>query len=459
MAPRSRRLGALTLVLAVLWICFITAANPLRHSGYYDSQERVVLPPRAPPQTTEPANDDTAVEETSYKTCHADCVARNKQRPNVVRQTCTADSLNEHCASTYTAERMHDVCHLLCASQHPADCSKARFYVVRDDWAQGYGSDLHYRMANMVNAISAGRVLAFAAKSLWTHDADPIPACAARWNMCYYRPFTPCTLPADWSARALHLESRTNRTLLLEINGTRHQFVSVSAVMNDAVGRALGVTGARPLGPNHTALTKSLNTAFWMPQLAQFMFRPSARFMHDTVAPLVRKTFGGGGGSLPDKYLAVFMRAGDKFREAKLFGAHEFFAAVDTTTRKHGIQHVYVSSDSALNINATVALARDRRPDLLLYYVPYERQPAGLALHDVVRLAPTGPPAPRALTPQHRMYGTPRIRALLDLAITDLYISSHAHAFVGTRTSNWCRLVDELRLANGGYGARYISLD
>jgi len=106
-------------------------------------------------------------------------------------------------------------------------------------------------------------------------------------------------------------------------------------------------------------------------------------------------------------------------------------------------KHVYISSDSNAIINAVTRDYAPTVPHLQFYHIDYNREAAGLNMSYL----------------KHHIWSRPEVRALIDIGLSDLYIASKAIAWVGTLSSNWCRLQNEIRCANGRCGSEYHSLD
>ena len=189
---------------------------------------------------------------------------------------------------------------------------------------------------------------------------------------------------------------------------------------------------------------RALSSKYWLSQFVAFLYRPNHFMLNTTIIPMVRTVFHDEfkEALFPKRFIGIFMRAGDKFKEAKLMSPNDFFERLDNRSRQFGISHVYINSDSLTNFRMIQELAGKSRPDLKLYFISYNRSESGLTLA------------------QLRMkFSTRHIRELINIALTDLWIQKHAHFWIGTLSSNWCRFINELRLANGGYGVRYETLD
>lgn len=95
---------------------------------------------------------------------------------------------------------------------------------------------------------------------------------------------------------------------------------------------------------------------------------------------------------------------------------------------------VYFGTDDALVLSDVV---RSYSKKCNLTWIGFHRETKGLTFEETLT---------RAYSP------TVEWQVLVSLA--DLYISSLADIFVGTLSSNWCRLADVLRKAHGKSGCR-----
>ena len=88
------------------------------------------------------------------------------------------------------------------------------------------------------------------------------------------------------------------------------------------------------------------SSQWWTAQLIKFVLRPSEYTLKHIVWPLQQAAFYLTEGVLPHPLAAVFIRAGDKFKEARPMSVDAHFAELAPFASKLGIKDVYVGSDS-----------------------------------------------------------------------------------------------------------------
>jgi len=405
------------------------------------------------------ADPNVARPEHSYETCLENCRWRNSERPGVVfRSPCTNSN---YCQSKYSAAKILQVCTFLCQTQYPADCAQARFLIASGDGNnQGVGSYLLSWPGEFQLAVSVGRVFVDVSASQnaqrFTHAGDPDPSCAARNFRCYFVPLTSCSLPPDWTKLAVTIRKPSQFHM---VNSSQHRFIFSSARATE-LRKYIGLRDGRPKAPAQFPLLSGQNTWWWSVQFLGFAFRPNAYMLRTGILPLVRAALAPAS-DLPARYMNVFMRQGDKWKEAKLRSPEEYFERIRDASTTYNISACYLSSDSAVVLNETLHLVRTKLPGLQVFYLPFPRKPFGLTLQELVAL-------------QH----TSAIRPLVDLVFADAFVAARAHYWIGTLSSYYCKFLDAYRQCvsvpfcvrletkssfsergHGGYGSAYHSLD
>jgi len=363
--------------------------------------------------------------EYTFETCVENCQWRNKLRAGVVtRHPCKQ---SYYCASKYDALKMLQACTLLCRTQYPARCDLARFLIFSGQGNdQGMGSYFLSRMSDFQLALSVGRVFVDTSTSRdaqrFTHAGDPDPSCAARNFRCYFVPLTNCSLPREWRDYVVTVSESSQFHL---INASQPRFI-VSAAASQ-LSDYLGLRAGRPNLPAEFPLLGSDATWWWTAQFVAFSFRPNAYMLRTGILPLVRAALAPAS-DLPARYMNVFMRQGDKWKEAKLRSPEEYFERIRDASTTYNISACYLSSDSAVVLNETLHLVRTKLPLLQVFYLPFPRKPFGLTLQELVAM-------------QH----TSAIRPLVDLVLADLFITARAHYWIGTASSYYCVFQDAYR--------------
>ena len=146
--------------------------------------------------------------EFNAESCIANCMQRNTPVPNLCQES-WSPPCNEKiawCPSAYTSDKVQEACEIICQNQYVQNCSSAKYIVVRSEWPWGFGSHLHSIVMIMTWAVSVNRIMVFDNfGSSWTVPNDLIESCAKGNPMCYFRPITNCSLPANWNDSALEL--------------------------------------------------------------------------------------------------------------------------------------------------------------------------------------------------------------------------------------------------------------
>ena len=132
-------------------------------------------------------------------------------------------------------------------------------------------------------------------------------------------------------------------------------------------------------------------------------------------------------------YIALYVRRSDKiqFREmSRSYSMKEYFDLFDSDARRANISTIYINSED----EHVFKEFQDQNKQMQNYY-------------KLLSIKTTRNAVFRTFVhwPKER-------RALIAMEfLSDLYIEANADLHVGTLTSNWCRLVDEFRLALGKY--------
>lgn len=130
-------------------------------------------------------------------------------------------------------------------------------------------------------------------------------------------------------------------------------------------------------------------------------------------------------------YISVYVRRSDKVRYKEMSQAYslkQYFDLFNSDARRAKIKNVYLNSE-----DDSVFDEFDEINNIKQGY------------YKLMSIKATKTVVYRKLT---RMSHAQRAKIVLEF-LTDLYIEVNADLHVGTLTSNWCRLVDEIRLVLG----------
>lgn len=130
-------------------------------------------------------------------------------------------------------------------------------------------------------------------------------------------------------------------------------------------------------------------------------------------------------------YIAVYVRRSDKvqFREmSQAYTLRQYFDLFDADVRRANISSVYINSEDENVYKEFKEINEEKKGYYKLLSVQATRN---IVFRSLVNW------------PRDR-----RAKIALEF-LSDLFIEANADVHVGTLTSNWCRLVDEMRLAMG----------
>mgnify|MGYP001039547550 FL=1 len=126
-------------------------------------------------------------------------------------------------------------------------------------------------------------------------------------------------------------------------------------------------------------------------------------------------------------YIAVYVRRSDKvqFKEmSQAYALKQYFDLFDNDARRVNISNVYLNSEDVSVFNEFIELNKEKNGFYNLFSINVTRD---VTFHRILNIPMKA-----------------RRKIVLEF-LTDLYVEVHADLHVGTLTSNWCRLVDELR--------------
>lgn len=308
----------------------------------------------------------------------------------------------------------------LWATQHPADCSAAKF-VVYHAVASGIGSVVHVETGAMAAAMETGRVFLEAPGNFLTKSAY----CGGSTTLdsCYFEPLSNCTLAmAGITPQEVAAAPKLTSAQLREFAASNQ---SSPRVVVMSVAEASSVRDFCPnmfMGPLDAAMVpRARRFWWWRAQAVTYIVRPNARSLLEIAA---RKKAKLRGSPLQDGCISLHVRHGDKATENQIWDDTAYEAAamqlrdIDSTL----IGQLFLSTEdpktveffqtSSRNWNTTVVDMK-RKPDPKVSNLNY------MAQHG---------------------YSEEMLDCLvsLDLALT-------CDGFVGSFYSNWARLIEEMR--------------
>ncbi|CAF4743316.1 unnamed protein product [Rotaria sp. Silwood2] len=130
-------------------------------------------------------------------------------------------------------------------------------------------------------------------------------------------------------------------------------------------------------------------------------------------------------------YIAVYVRRSDKVRSKEMSQAYtlkQYFDLFDTDARRANISTVYINSEDEQVFNEFVQINKEKQGYYKLLNITVQRNVVFASLN--------------------AMNKEQRGKIVLEF-LSDLLIEVNADLHAGTLSSNWCRLVDEMRLVLG----------
>jgi hypothetical protein len=182
--------------------------------------------------------------------------------------------------------------------------------------------------------------------------------------------------------------------------------------------------------PVHPAVFANRSFTWYRSQLTFYLMRYNADTLQH-VQNSIAQYFSPPSVDAHRPYVAVYVRRSDKVTAkemSQVYTLEQYFHLFDADARQLNISNVYVNSED----EKVFAEYRNLTVDKQGYYRLLSIQ----AKRNVVFLKILG------------MSSADRKKVVLEF-LTDLFIEANADLHVGTLTSNWCRLVDEIRLTLG----------
>jgi hypothetical protein len=289
--------------------------------------------------------------------------------------------------------------------QHPNNCNEAKFVVCPEEYVSGMGSSIHIKAFAIGIAVTLNRTFIMADNAAWVYGRRCDPPTAE----CYFEPLTHCNT-------ALHAPNWENAPTLKNLYD--HANERVVRLPYDWVPiQPPPFQWSSWVPPQYTK-----NIQWWHAQVTKYVTRPNAR-TKQIVAEEQRRVFPNG--KIPHPIISMYVRHGDKWKEATLLNFSRYMDVVHNITNKVNIRDIYLGTDDPGVI--TEALEIQKQGVYRLYYINHERKNG----------------APLATME------TKEAEELVRVSLADLFIQVQGDVFVGTRTSNWCRLIDEIRKVAG----------
>jgi hypothetical protein len=278
-------------------------------------------------------------------------------------------------------------------NQFMHDCSERRVTVFHG-WTGGFGSEMHVIGAYLAYAIEQNTTLVLSTR------ACQFMGCHAGCE-CMLAPISNCRF--DKETRHIYHESD-------EVY--RFRLIVPSLIKTELLAR-------------YPRMTEKQVLYWWRAQSSAFVARFNRETLHAVTA--LRHSQTSLPYPLPDGVIHAHIRGGDKHKEMKLIPAGLFVAAafnlMDSMPNTYARHTLLITADDGEAVKT--ALSRGRAMGIEVIYSPIQRPKGG---HD-------------QLTWMNQDNKIPRLHENL----LQLMLALEADAWLGTRGSNWNRLIDELR--------------
>jgi hypothetical protein len=284
--------------------------------------------------------------------------------------------------------------------QHPARCDRV---LISDGHHSGFGSEMHVIGAHLAYAIQNNYVLVLSNKTCMHFR---VPYACADGCACMLRPITNCTHFNASTPRLegeVHMEERMVEAL---VTALRAQFPSMTTAEMKYWWRGQSAAYVMRFNNNTLRVMRSLRHN-----------RTLHYTTHGCAVPF----------PLPANTISAHIRGGDKRFEMPLVSAQGFATAIFRLVQSmpHSFSRtVFVSGDDQRSIDEARQLIEARHMTVI-----YTRMPRLVGGHTMVEWK-AAPDESEGSFYAH---------------LLQLLMALEADAWVGTRGSNWNRLIDELR--------------
>ncbi|CAF3898026.1 unnamed protein product [Rotaria sp. Silwood2] len=276
--------------------------------------------------------------------------------------------------------------------QHPIDCRNKKFAIIHSFAWSGIGSTLHQIVWAFGKALAEDRIAIYETPGDWLHSS-----CILGTPDCVFRPISNCSIPSTVG---------DNRTIRIPAN-IDHWFE-----------------------PTHPPVCQNRSFNWYRSQLLFYLMRYNSETLTH-VQRIVARYFNPPSVDLHRPYIAVFVRRSDKVTGREMsqsYSLQQYFDLFDADARQAKITNVYINSEDQKVFSEFDQINKNKTGYYKLLSINVTR--------DVTFRSLLGMPVK-----QHS-------KIILEF-LTDLYIEANADLHAGTLTSNWCRMVDEIRFVLG----------
>lgn len=317
--------------------------------------------------------------------------------------------------------------HAISSLQNPGPdgCSGAKF-LVYDPPNYGIGSTIHLTATLLGAALCTGRILYLHAPKDSPNTSWRSPGCNVSSMECYFERLTSCVLDEHELEAAPYI----NATNAAALNDTR-------VVRAHVYGEGLPCGFCAHKDYKDLAMLESMRVDIrqhfvgselpMMAQLARYVVRPLPHF-DQQIRDFLRQHMDQ---SLVRPFASMHVRYGDKHSEAPRIDLDVY---MNILHRKGGhIKTVFLSTET----EEVIANLTSQHPETNFAWIKYNR------------IEENSPGSLKNGAQEQEMIAS----------MANLYVAAQADFFVGSLSSNWCRLIHELERTRGDAGYDYYTVD
>ncbi|CAF1233567.1 unnamed protein product [Adineta steineri] len=282
--------------------------------------------------------------------------------------------------------------------QHPVDCSNKKFAVIHNHAWSGIGSTIHQVAWAFGEALAQNRIAIYETPGNWVYGD-----CKFGTLDCFFLPITNCSIPSKIDG------NQTNRIPANKGHWEKARYPDVF---------------------------QNRTLTWYRSQLLFYLMRYNAQTLAH-VQHLVAQSFDPPSVDLHHPYIALYVRRSDKVTGKEMSQAYplsQYFNLFDNDTHQTKITTIYINSEDNNVFNEFEQVNKNKTEYYKLLHVKTRK--------NIVFQSLMGMPMKE------------RGKIILEF-LTDLFIEANADLHAGTLTSNWCRLVDEMRLVLGKFSPYY----
>jgi len=277
------------------------------------------------------------------------------------------------------------------------------------------GSSLHIKGVYLGLAVATNRTLILPDATKWVFATS----CADQRSECYFLPITKCNT-------SHHVQGWENApSMNFDESYPSLRIVKIPDNMQTPNLTWFSRGTFVPPPWNHKTIY------WWRAQASKYLTRPSQNTI-DIVAREQRKVFPPDG-VIPHPIVSMHVRHGDKYAETAEKPFSEYMKIFQEFAARHNIVHVYLGTEDP----AVIEEALNNYTQYKFYYIDTQTTRNNKSPMDTVQINGGAD--------------------LMNVSLSNLYIQIQGDVFMGTRSSNWCRLIDEVRKTNGKGRVPYLS--